>query len=87
MDSDKVVPSKAVWNAPLILFTITHLVIIGATYGTLTSEMIHFNSSLEKVIFQLEKTTTLMHTLKESDITLKLQQEHIDDRLKRLEVK
>jgi len=77
--------TKIVWPVPLILFTVTHLVIIGVTYGTLTSEMKNFNSSLNQVIIELKATNSTVIELKENDIRLKLQHEYAVKRLEALE--
>lgn len=77
--------SKPEWSNPLVLFSVVHLVILGITYGTMTTEMKNFNKTLSEVVTELKKTNTIIYSMKEDDIKLKIKQEFMLERLNKIE--
>jgi len=80
--------AKIGWHIllPLILFAVTHLVIIGVTYGSLTNEMKNLTKSVNSVVMELKAINQHVYKLRESDITIKSQQDHNTKRIEKLEV-
>lgn len=76
---------KADWSTPFVLFAVVHLVILGITYGTITTEMKNFTSTLSEVVIELKKTNTIIFSMKEADIRLGLKQEFMSERLNKIE--
>jgi len=76
---------KAEWSTPFVLFAVVHLVILGVTYGTITTEMKNFTNTLSEVVIELKKTNTIIFSMKEADIKLELKQEFMLERLNKIE--
>jgi len=77
--------SKPDWSSPLVLFSVVHLVILGITYGTMTTEMKNFSGTLSEVVDELKKTNRIIYSMKEDDIKIKMNQEFLFERLDRIE--
>ena len=78
-------PVKMGWYVPLVLYAITHLVIIGVTYGSLTSETKNLTKAANGVVLELRAIKQHIYKLRENDIMLKSQQDYNTKRIEKLE--
>lgn len=79
--------NKIAWNTPLVLFTISHLVIIGATYGTITSEMGALTKSLADVVIEMKISNQSIQQIKEVNLRQELQIQYSQEKIQKLENK
>ena len=70
---------------PIAMVTVIHILAVGTLYGSLTTEMKVFNSSLINVVKELKEINSHVNQLKENDIRLEYLHKSTIDRVERLE--
>lgn len=80
-------PSKMSAYIPVAIASAIHLVFIGISYGTLSSEVKTLNVNLKDVVTQLKATNEHTEELRRNDIRFLTRQEYLDEKIKNLENK
>ena len=74
-------------TTPLVLFTITHLLIIGAIYGTFTAEMSALTKSLSEIVIEMKISNQSIQQIKQVNLKQELQIKYSEEKIAKLEGK
>jgi len=75
------------WNIPLILFTITNLVVVAVSYGVLTTELSNNSTALVSLSKDMKEISSSLSDIREHVLVIETKQAYDESRILKLESK